>query len=88
LSPVQLQISKTPRVFGSEYDGTGHYCRRKDFEKLYEQPCGDITDQEMLDLAKQQAEDEAQCLQFQTEKERKDFVDSHGNVLAVIGMLV
>jgi len=82
LSPVQLQISETPKRLGSDYDDTGHYCHRKDFERMYQQPRGNITDQEMLDRAKQQAKEEAQSL---NEKDRADHIDRNGNIIAVIG---
>ena len=82
LSPVQLQISETPRRLNSDYDDTGHYCRRKDFERMYQQPRGNITDQEMLDRAKQQAKEEAQTLD---EKDRKDHIDRNGNIIVVVG---
>jgi len=85
LSPVQLQISKAPKPFDSEYDDTGHYCRRKDFERMYEQPRGDITDEEMLDLAKQEAVKEAESKWFQNEEERDEYIARHGNVIGVIG---
>jgi len=82
LSPVQLQISATPRRLNSDYDDTSHYCRRKDFERMYQQPRGNITDQEMLDRAKQQAREEAQTLD---EKDRADHIDRNGNIIAVVG---
>jgi len=69
----------------SDYDDTGHYCRRKDFESMYQQPCGNITDQEMLDRAKQQAKEEAQNVKFRNEKDRADYIARHGNIVAVVG---
>ena len=82
LSPVKLQISETPTRLDSDYDDTGHYCRRKDFERMYKQPRGNITDQEMLERAKQQAKEEAKNLD---EKDRVDHIDRNGNIIAVIG---
>jgi len=85
LSPVQLQISETPTRLDSEYDDTGHYCRRKDFERMYQQPCGNITDLEMLDRAKQQAKEEAQDRRFRNERDRADYIDRNGNIIGVVG---
>jgi len=61
------------------------FCRRKDFERMYQQPRGKITDQEMLDRAKQQTKKEAQNRQFRNEKDRADHIDRNGNILAVAG---
>jgi len=85
LSPVQLQISETPTRLDSEYDDTGHYCRRKDFERMYKQRRGDITEKEMLDRPKKQAEEEAHKMSFQNEKDRADHIDRNGNVIGVVG---
>ena len=85
LSPVKLQISETPTRLDSDYDDTGHYCRRKDFERMYKQPRGNITDQEMLDRAKQQATEEVKNIEFQNEKDRADHIDRNGNIIAVVG---
>jgi len=85
LRPVRLQILRTPKTLDSEYDDSGHYCRRKDFTKMFEQPHGNITDQEMLDLAKQNAQKEAESKPFQSEEEKTDYIARHGNVVAVIG---
>jgi len=49
---------------------------------MYQQPRGNITDQEMLDRAKQQAKEEAQTLD---EKDRKDHIDRNGNIIVVVG---
>ena len=85
LRPVRLQISTIPKKLDSEYDDTSHYLRREDFAKIYEQPHSDITDQEMLKLAKQEAENETKNLQFQNEEEREEHVARHGNIIGVIG---
>ena len=82
LSPVKLQISQTPTRLGSDYDDAGHYCRRKDFESMYQQPRGNITDQEILDRAKQKATEEAQIL---NEEDRADHIDRNGNIIVVVG---
>jgi len=52
---------------------------------MYQQPRGKITDQEMLDRAKQQTKKEAQNRQFRNEKDRADHIDRNGNILAVAG---
>ena len=49
---------------------------------MYQQPCGNITDQEMLDRAKQQAKEEAKNLD---EKDRADHIDRNGNIIVVVG---
>jgi len=83
--PAKLRSSTTMMQLHSDYDDTGHYARRKDFERLYEQSRGDLTVHDMLLLPKRIAEFDAQLISFANEKDKKVFIDRHGNVTAIIG---
>jgi len=83
--PAKLRSSTTMMQLHSDYDDTGHYARRVDFERLYKQSRDDLTVHDMLLLPKRTAKFDAQLISFANEKDKKEFIDRHGNVTAIIG---
>ena len=82
--PTRLQMVSEPQRAKNDWDDEGHYRKREDLEKVYLQPPGNITANEMFDCAQQMAQLDAQRV-CKNEVAKVAFVNKNGNIVGVVG---
>lgn len=82
--PVSLQIAKEPVRVESAFDAEGNLHRRRDFLQVYERTPGKLIENQMFEIPKQKAEQDAGKI-YKTASEREDYIERKGNVIGVVG---